>query len=150
MLKTINLWFQEKLSQTEKNDDLHTVELATAVLLYEIMRADDTFLQSEHDEFEKLLTTQFNLDKDELEVLLDTSKHHAKTAVDFQQFTRVLNEKCDVEQKHQVLESLWRVAYADKHLDVHEIHLIRRISDLLHIPHSEFIKSKIKVTESNG
>lgn len=148
MFKALNLWFQDKLSQPDSNNDSHTVELAASVLLYEIMRADDTFLQSEHDEFEKLLTTQFNLNSDELDVLLDKSQQHAKAAVDFQQFTRVLNDKCDLTQKYQILDALWRIAYADKHLDAHEIHLIRRISDLMHIPHSEFIKSKLKVTES--
>lgn len=150
MFKTINQWFQDKLTQVDDGDDSHTVELATAVLLYEIMRADDTFLDSEHEEFANLLTTQFNLTEEEFSVLLDSSKQHAKTAVDFQQFTRVLNDKCDVDQKHQILDSLWRIAYADKHLDVHEIHLIRRISDLLHIPHSEFIKSKLNVIESSA
>jgi uncharacterized tellurite resistance protein B-like protein len=45
-----------------------------------------------------------------------------------------------------VLEMLWRVAYADRHLDAHEEHLLRELAELLYLPHSEFIRAKLTVT----
>lgn len=148
MFKKLSDWFESQLQQPQSNSSQHTVELATAVLMYEIMRADDSFLASEQSMFEQLLDHHFSLTIEEKATLLDSSEQHAKLSVDFQQFTRVLNDNCDMVEKRQILESLWRVAYADKHIDAHETHLIRRISDLLHIPHSEFIQAKLKVTEN--
>lgn len=148
MFKKLNDWFESQLQHRQPNDSQHTVELATAVLMYEIMRADDNFLASEQSMFEELLDHHFSLTNEEKAALLDSSAEHAKLSVDFQQFTRVLNDNCEMTEKRQILESLWRVAYADEHIDAHEVHLIRRISDLMHIPHSEFIQTKLKVTEN--
>lgn len=147
MFKKLSDWFESQLKQPQQTGSRHTVELATAVLLYEIMRADDKFEASEQEVFEHLLDQHFSLSDEEKQTLLNSSAHHAKLSVDFQQFTRVLNENCNMEEKREVLSSLWKIAYADKHIDSHEIHLIRRISDLLQIPHSEFIQAKLKVID---
>ncbi|GAB2690507.1 TerB family tellurite resistance protein [Aliiglaciecola sp. 3_MG-2023] len=150
MFKALSDWFQQNLQQHDPVSEQQTIELATAVLLFEIMRADGKFEASEQDTYQQILKTHFDLTESELASLMKLSSDQAKQAVDYHQFTRTINQHCDVQEKRQILESLWRVAYADKHLDVHEINLIRRISDLLHIPHSEFIQSKLKVTENTG
>ncbi|MEP4892016.1 MAG: TerB family tellurite resistance protein [Aliiglaciecola sp.] len=148
MFKALSDWFQQNLQQSDQVSEQQTIELATAVLLFEIMRADGEFAESEQHTYQQILRTHFNLSDSELESLMKLSSDHAKQAVDYHQFTRTINQHCDMQEKRQILESLWRVAYADRHLDVHEINLIRRISDLLHIPHSEFIQSKLKVTDN--
>ncbi|GAA6185478.1 TerB family tellurite resistance protein [Aliiglaciecola sp. NS0011-25] len=150
MFKALGDWFEQQLQQNEPVSEKHTVELATAVLLYEIMRADGKFEESEQLAYQTLLKRHFDLSANELDSLIKLSSDKAGQAVDYHQFTRTINQHCDVPEKLQILESLWRVAYADKHLDVHEIHLIRRISDLLHIPHSQFIQSKLKVTDGTS
>jgi uncharacterized tellurite resistance protein B-like protein len=38
---------------------------------------------------------------------------------------------------------LWELAYADGELDAHEEHRIRRLAGLLHVSHSEFIRTKL-------
>ncbi|MFA3790539.1 TerB family tellurite resistance protein [Aliiglaciecola sp. SL4] len=148
MFKALSDWFQQNLQQPGQVSEQQTIELATAVLLFEIMRADGKFAESEQRTYQQILRTHFNLSDSELESLMKLSSDRAKQAVDYHQFTRIINQHCNMQEKRQILESLWRVAYADKHLDVHEINLIRRISDLLHIPHSEFIQSKLKVTDN--
>jgi uncharacterized tellurite resistance protein B-like protein len=147
MFNALSDWFKQQLQQPTVTSKAHTVELATAVLLYEIMRADNTIESSERDAFESLLDKHFSLSQEEKQNLFALSEKQANHATDFHQFTHVLNQNCSAEEKRKMIESLWRVAYADKHIDVHETHLIRRISDLLHIPHSEFIRAKLKVTE---
>ncbi|GAA0853475.1 TerB family tellurite resistance protein [Aliiglaciecola litoralis] len=148
MFKSLSAWFQEQLQQSHQPTQTHTVELATAVLLYEVMRADHTVKQAEQDTFENIIETEFSLSEIEKDQLLSSSKKHADHAVDFHQFTSVINQHCNAEEKRAILESLWKIAFADEHIDVHETHLIRRISDLLHLPHSEFIQAKLKVTEA--
>ena len=147
MLKNLTQWFEKNFEQPKQESTLHTVELATAVLLYEIMRADEKFEDSERQVYRTTLTTKFSLSTQELDELLEMTKQQSDYAADFQQFTRVLNDKCTAIEKRAILDSLWQVAYADKNIDAHEEHLIRRIADLLYIPHSQFIQSKLKIIE---
>jgi uncharacterized tellurite resistance protein B-like protein len=37
---------------------------------------------------------------------------------------------------------MWKVAYADGSVDKYEAHIIRRISDLIHLPNSQFVRAK--------
>ena len=46
------------------------------------------------------------------------------------------------EQKVSLVELLWRIAYANETLHQYEEHLVRKIADLLHVPHSAFIAAK--------
>jgi uncharacterized tellurite resistance protein B-like protein len=43
---------------------------------------------------------------------------------------------------------MWRVAFADGHLDKHEEGIIRRVADLLHLRHSEFMQCKLLARDS--
>ncbi len=143
MLKAMLDMFRQS---TDDDQDEHTLELATAALFSEIIRADRDIQQSELDTYRDKLAAQFNLSDDELSALMDEGQEMAEDAVDFVQFTQVINEKCDSEQKAAILKGLWQVAYADNEIAPIEEHTIRRIADLLYIPHSQFIKTKLDVT----
>ena len=52
------------------------------------------------------------------------------------------------EDKLMLLRNLWRIAYADGYLDKYEEHLIRKISDLIHVSHSDFINIKLEIKKS--
>lgn len=140
MFEKLVKWFEENTqSHVEQK---HTVELATAVLFYEIIRADDTLLQSEIDLKKRLLNAHFNLTENDVTRLCDSASLTAAHAVDFSQFTRVIHENCDVAEKKSILLSLWKLALADKVLDPHEEYLIRKVSDLLYLDHKHFIQTK--------
>jgi uncharacterized tellurite resistance protein B-like protein len=59
---------------------------------------------------------------------------------------KTLNDGLTESEKRQVMEMLWRVAYADHHIDAHEEHLLRELSELLYLPHEQFIRAKLAVT----
>lgn len=147
MLKKIGEWFQLQFEDNDNEASEHSIELATAVLFYEIMRADDKFEASERKVYKDLLNTHFQLSETEVSELLKLTEDEAKQAVDFVQFTRVINAKCDAKQKRKILDSLWRIAYADGHIDADEEHLIRRVADLLYLSHNQFIQSKLQVVK---
>lgn len=147
MLKKIGKWFQLQLADTDNASSEHSIELATAVLFYEIMRADDKFEASEHQVYQDLLNSHFHLSTTEVTELLELTENEAKQAVDFVQFTRVINAQCDAKQKRLILDSLWRIAYADGHINADEEHLIRRVADLLYLSHNQFIQSKLQVVK---
>ena len=44
----------------------------------------------------------------------------------------------------EIIEYLWRVAYADAYIHKYEEYYIRKIADLLHVSHSDYIKTKLK------
>jgi uncharacterized tellurite resistance protein B-like protein len=67
-----------------------------------------------------------------------------KQANDYFQFTSLVNRHFTQEQKLRIVELMWRVAYADAELSAHENHLMRKIGDLLHIAHGDYIAAKMK------
>lgn len=150
MLKKISEWFAIQLTIVPEEEVAHTVELATAVLLLEIMRADNQLQEQETEVFFTRLKTLFSLSDNELQTLHTLSTEQADQAADFVQFTRVINEQCSNQDKRKILDSLWHIAISDGVVDPHEEHLIRRIADLMHMPHSQFIQSKLSVSDSSA
>jgi uncharacterized tellurite resistance protein B-like protein len=59
MIASIQQWFKNQL-EIENSDSQHTVELATAVLFYEVMRADHKFEKLEQDSYRKQLEKHFS------------------------------------------------------------------------------------------
>ncbi|MFT4993535.1 MAG: putative tellurite resistance protein B-like protein [Paraglaciecola sp.] len=142
MLSKLHDWFDKHLTQSDVPTE-HTVELATAALLYEVMRADHQFDVQEQAVYRQQLERHFSLEMAELNVLCELTSKHVDEAVDFHQFTRLINDHCDPQQKRRIMDSLWLVAFADHDLSADEEYTIRKIADLLYIPHSQFIKSKL-------
>ena len=70
---------------------------------------------------------------------------HCDRAVELQQFTRRLHEQLSTAEKLRVVEMLWQVALADRILDKHEDHLVRRIAELLYVSHSDLIRIRNRV-----
>jgi uncharacterized tellurite resistance protein B-like protein len=122
----------------------HSLQLSTAVLLVEVMRADPTLQASEREAVLQALRSRFALRDDEIERLVELAHETARTAYDYQRFTSLLNERFTQEQKIAVVESMWEVAYADAHLDAHENHVISKIAGLLHVTHGEYIAAKLR------
>ncbi|WP_018984529.1 tellurite resistance TerB family protein [Salinimonas chungwhensis] len=146
MLKSVVELF--KRSNDEGQNQTFSVELATAALLSEVIRADNNTDEREKQAYREIVQRQFSLDQSTLESLLSEGEQTAEEAVDLVQFTQVINESCDNDKKKVILTSLWEIAYADNSLAPMEEHTIRRIADLLYIPHSQFIKTKLSVTDS--
>ncbi|WP_299079608.1 TerB family tellurite resistance protein [uncultured Paraglaciecola sp.] len=144
MIASIQEWFTRHL-EAESDNSEHSIELATAVLLYEVMRADNKFEQREQDSYRQQLESHFSLTSIELEELCKLSQLKAEGAADYQQFTRVINDVYGPSEKRAVLDMLWSVAYADHQLSPDEDYTIRKIADLLYLPHSQFIQSKLSI-----
>ncbi|WP_339766727.1 TerB family tellurite resistance protein [uncultured Paraglaciecola sp.] len=143
MIKKLVNWFEEVTRQEAESGHDSSREVATAVLLYELMRADGELNVQEQKAYEQVLRTHFSLDESQLSDLLVLTKDKAAEAVDFSQFTRIINDGSSLGQKRGIIDGLWKIAYADDVLDPEEEHLIRRIADLLYVPHSLFIQSKL-------
>jgi uncharacterized tellurite resistance protein B-like protein len=100
---------------------------------------------SEEAKSGELLQRTLNLPAEEVESLIELAHEHSRDAVGLHPFTSVVHERFDAEEKIRLFECLWRVAFADGSIDKHEEHMLRRIADLLHVPHRDFIRTKLRV-----
>lgn len=135
--------FTAPAAQPSPTERQHTVQLATAVLLVEVIKADPATGPDEQAALFAALTAKFALTPDELARLVELAEATAKGLYDYHRFTSTLNERFTQEQKIQVVEAMWQIAFADGHLDVHENHLISKVAGLLHVTHGEYIAAKL-------
>ncbi|MCC4274752.1 tellurite resistance TerB family protein [Marinomonas communis] len=133
-------------SSTGTVADPISYQKAVAALLLEVVIADDEIHPSEEQSAKEAIKSVSDLGED-IDRLFDDVKNTIHDANDAYQFTKVINEQANLEQKFELLKCLWRVAYADGNLDAHEDHRIRKISELLFMQHSEFIQAKLAVLE---
>jgi len=120
----------------------HGLQVATAALLLEMMRMDDQITEAERESVTRALRVKFGLDEQELATVLTLAEAEAREAAGYHQFTSLINKGFSAEQKVRIIEYMWQVAFADGHLSAHEEHLLRKIADLLYVPHGEYIAAK--------
>ena len=125
----------------------HGYKLATAALLLEVTRADHDVSAAETAAVRVALGRAFELDEAELDELVSLAEAEHDAAVCLHSFTRTINDSLDAGQKSRIVELLWMVAYADGDLDRYEEHMIRKVADLLYIPHAQFISAKLRAEE---
>lgn len=127
-----------------------SLELATAVLLVEVMRADATLGVAERASVMVALKSCFGLADETLTALLEHAQATAQQATDFHAFTSALNEQLNFDDKVRMVQAMWAVAYADGELAAHEQHVLWRVADLLHVPHGAYINAKIRAKAAAG
>lgn len=121
----------------------HDVRLASAVLLVEAVRADHESHEQETQLVERLVEERFGLERSESAALVRRAEEHADHAVALQKFTRQLVDALDEDERASIIGMLWRVIYADGKVDRWEEHMVRRVADLLYVPHAKFIQQKL-------
>lgn len=146
MLNAIKEFFEKNINESldAKVMSKHSLELATAALMVEIVRMDGDIDERERDAVMRAVQNNFQLNDDEARALVSLAEQEAKQATDLYQFTSLINKHFSHEQKAQVIEQMWRVAYADNELTSYEQHVMRRIADLLHIPHATYVNAKMR------
>jgi len=139
MFKHIIEWF----SATEQEDTpTDSTERAVAALMVEVALADDNIEPQERDKLPELLRQHTGLTTQECLKLIETAEHEVDHAVSLHDFTQHLNAAMNVEEKCELITRLWQVSLADQVIDRYEEHMIRKISDLLHLRHSEYMQCK--------
>ncbi|MBX2809449.1 MAG: TerB family tellurite resistance protein [Cellvibrionaceae bacterium] len=118
------------------------LQLASAALLIEVATIDQHFDDSELQHLQQLLVSECKLTDEAVGTLIAEARQASAKSASLYEFTRKINDHCQDAQKRQLMKNLWGVAYADGTLDKYEEHIIRRIADLLHIRHADFIRAK--------
>jgi uncharacterized tellurite resistance protein B-like protein len=120
------------------------LNLAIAALLVEVLRADYDVAAAERLQVVESLSRLLGLDADAGAALVAEAERRIDKSHDLYQFTSQVNRAYSEADKLRLLEALWRVAQSDATVHKYEEHLIRRVADLLHVPHSGFIAAKLR------
>lgn len=148
MLKAIRDFFDRTPAETEAGG--HGIELATAALLVEVVRIDRDASPAERDAVLRAVHEKFGLSGAQADALIAAAEDEMRQATDYYRFTSLLNQRFTQEQKERVIELMWRVAYADAELSAHELHLLRKIAGLLHVPDDAYIAAKLRARDAAG
>ncbi|KRT56225.1 tellurite resistance TerB family protein [endosymbiont of Ridgeia piscesae] len=151
MLDTIKRFFDTHLapgSQETAQDPQHALRLAVAALLLEVAESDYRQHEEEKRALLDAVTNHFGLDTKEADQLVTLARSEQAASTDYFQFTRLINQHYSPTQKIALIEELWQVAFADDELHKYEEHLIRRLADLIHVAHGDFIAAKHRVLNS--
>jgi uncharacterized tellurite resistance protein B-like protein len=115
-------------------DDL---EIAVAALLIEAARMDARFDIAERSVIERLLAEKFDLAPDAVADLVQSAEQVVAHSAQYFPFTQQICRNMSPEERVQVIEMLWKVAYSDGTLDPHEDMLLRQIAGLIHVSDQE-------------
>jgi uncharacterized tellurite resistance protein B-like protein len=124
--------------------------LAVAALLVEVLRADYEVAPAERQQVMTSVSALLGLGPEATRALVEEAERLIDKSHDLYQFTSQINRAYSEAEKVGLLEALWRVADADLTVHKYEEHLIRRVADLLHVPHSGFIAAKLRATGATG
>lgn len=151
MIEQIRQFFKNNLSMDAGDNtprDDQTLKLTTAALLIEVSRADYDFDAVEKARIVDTLRTTFNLNAVELDSLVKLAEDEVQQSTSLYQFTRLVNDFYDYDQKQALISAMWQVAYADGNLDRYEEHLIRKVSELIYVSHKDFIRLKLSAASA--
>jgi len=147
MITKIKAFFAKNVVDAE-DSSLSGEQLATAALLIEVMVIDGNLAEDELQSISATLAQMLDLSSEQVDELVLLSRDEVADATSLYQFTKEINAHFSHEKKLNLMTAMWRVAFADGHLDKHEEGIIRRVADLLHLRHSEFMQCKLSARDS--
>jgi uncharacterized tellurite resistance protein B-like protein len=135
---------QEKPQQQRAGADERS-QLATCVLLLAVAHSDDRFSQAEEERIVEILKQDLHLSEEYSAELLELAHQERTASVDLFRFTNAINNAYTPEEKERVVETLWKIVYADDRLHSLEDSLIHRLSRMLNLSHHQLIQAKKKI-----
>ena len=122
------------------------LQLAAAVLMVSVVRADHESRQDEHRVLALALARALDLAEDEAGVVVRAAEEAIDRGVRFAAVLERLSE-CSIDQKRRLVESLWRIAFADAELAGHEEYLVRKIAGQLGLTTADLVETKVRARE---
>ncbi len=126
----------------------HDIHVATCALLLEIAHIDGEFSEAEQEIIMNTLTGGLGVTEEDSLALMDAAREEIKKSIDLWHFTNLINERYTQEEKVRIMETVWKVIYADGLLEKHEDYLVHSLAKLLRLSHRQLIDAKLKAKES--
>ena len=141
MIKVLEKFF--KKNPPSEKDAIADINLACAILLIEVSYSDFKISDKEIKSIIGLFESELKLTKDKSEWLSNEALNIHKDVNCLRKYIKLINENYTKMQKKNLINMAWLVARADNIIDKNEEHRIRKLTELLHLNHTDFIKSKI-------
>jgi uncharacterized tellurite resistance protein B-like protein len=152
MIDSIRAWISgswpDHRGETGRRQE--ALQLALAALLVEAANSDDRFDEADRGVIAQLLQSRFNLSRSDADELLAAGQTAASESAELFHFTRIINERLLFEERVEIIEMLWEVAYADGVLDEYEDSLVRRVGGLIYVPDRERGEARLRVLKRLG
>ncbi|MDC0141285.1 TerB family tellurite resistance protein [Gammaproteobacteria bacterium] len=137
-----------KEEEIQEESNLTLLNNSCAALLVEIAFADKDFDETEKASLKQSLIEAYAIDESDIEEIIRDAEDTVSESTSLYGYTSIVNTEFQYEDKLKLLRNLWKIAYADGYLDKYEEHLLRKVSDLIHISHSDYISIKLEIRES--
>jgi uncharacterized tellurite resistance protein B-like protein len=124
------------------------LQLAAAVLMVCVVRADRSSRQDEHRVLERVLGRSLDLGAEEAAVVVRVAEDSIGRGDSFAQTLARLDAGCTLEQKRRLVEALWRIAFADAELAGQEEYLVRKIAGKLGLSTADLMETKVRAREA--
>lgn len=136
------------LPQAEKAPSAErAIQIATCAVLLEAALADNELSKEELDHIHDALGHLYGIERSDIEELVEITRRESKEAIDIWQFTNLINQNYDTEQKMLLMEHVWRVVLADGTIDKFEDYIARKLRPLLRLDHKQWIAAKIRAKD---
>lgn len=149
MFERIKSILQDRAS-SEVDAGTDELQLAVAVLLVEAARMDSDFDADERHTVAQLLSHRFEIGEAAAETLLDAAERKAEDSVELYTFTRTVKDAFGHEDRVELMQMLWEVAYADGELHDYEANLMRRVAGLVHVSDRESGEARKRALDHLG
>jgi uncharacterized tellurite resistance protein B-like protein len=127
----------------------HDVRVATCALFVEMARIDEKFTREEVDTIITILQEKYGLSTEHADALLTEADKELAQSVDLWQFARLINENYSIDEKLEIIETLWQMVFVDGKMDRYEHYLMNKLKNLLRLSHDQLIQAKLKVLHSS-
>jgi len=114
-------------------------------LLMEVARLDSAAAERKRAAVSQAMREEFGIANEELAPMIASAARPENRLTSYFSPVALINQGYAPEQKAQFIERLWRVAIADGDIDMYEDQLVRKLADLLYVPHADFILAKHRV-----
>ncbi len=131
--------------ETRQRQEMGAVQQACCQLLMEAARLEETNGSQKRELVAQVMAEQFDMPQAEIEVLIEAASLRENQLTSYFDSARLINSHFDLARKARFIEQLWRVAMVDGDIDMYEVHLVRKLADLLYVPHNDFILAKNRV-----
>ena len=137
--------FKKNKSDQKKDDNLY---INIGALLIHVAKIDENYSEQERKIIKKTLL-ELGLKNEELDNIFKKSEEVEKNSNQILEFTKEVKNK-DEEFKIKIVESLWKIIYADNVSDMYEMNLMRRLTGLLYLDTKIVSNIKDKVKKSSN
>lgn len=126
------------------------LRLATAAVLLDIGYADGTLSHEEDEDLLTYLKRAFALDDTMAQELVKAAGEIRAQTIDHYALTHFIRHAAPLNDRIEIVKTMWRIAYADGRLTDYENYLVRKLADLLGLEHHVMIDAKVSVLQELG